>query len=268
MRDLSRWDLNAQVTASDHNAVGVLQDLVEVLDAHGALDLGQDVDAAHAALSAEMANLVDGCAVADEGRGDRVDAQLAAKHDVSLVLLGDGGQADLDVRDVDTLLLAELATVDDVAVHVVAFDMVDLKANEPIVDQQDRTLLDLLGQELVVKGKALSRTCHAVVCRNDGLCPGLKCDLLVVQKLAGPDLGTLGIEHDGDGQCELGGDAAHALDIVAVVVMAAMAEVEAGDVHTALDETPQDLVTLGGGSHCANDLGPLVSHGRGLLSTL
>ena len=42
--DLLRWDLHPEVPAGHHHSVGDLEDLVEVLQASGVLDLGDDLD--------------------------------------------------------------------------------------------------------------------------------------------------------------------------------------------------------------------------------
>ena len=54
----------------------------------------------------------------------------------------------LRLGEVDALVLAELAAVGDGAGDVGALDVVDLQANETVVDQDDGALLDLLGRFL------------------------------------------------------------------------------------------------------------------------
>ena len=75
---------------------------------------------------------------------------------------------------------------------------------------------------------------------------------------ASPDLGTLGVHHDGHAQVLFLGDAPHALDVGAMVLMAAVTEVEASDIHACEHHRSQDLVILGGWSHGADDLCLLV----------
>ncbi len=48
-------------------------------------------------------------------------------------------------------LLAKLTTVDDLAVHVSALNMINLKTNETVINKDDGALLDLFWKVLVVK---------------------------------------------------------------------------------------------------------------------
>lgn len=124
VRHLLGRNLDAQVAAGHHHAAGVGEDVVEVLDAQRALDLGVDGDVIAAVLVADLADLLDALAVADERGGDGVDAKLAAKDDVLAVALGDGGQGDVDAGDVHALVLAQVAGVAERAVDVRVLDLV------------------------------------------------------------------------------------------------------------------------------------------------
>ena len=79
---------------------------------------------------AELADLLDGLAVTDEGRRNVIDVLGEAEQDVLAIALGDGGQGDVDVGDVDALALADQAVVQDDAVHVLAVDGLDLEADQ------------------------------------------------------------------------------------------------------------------------------------------
>ena len=94
----------------------------------------------------QLADLADGLAAADEGGGDVVDVLGDTKQDVLTVALGDGGQAQVDVGDVDALALANLAVVHDDAVHVSALDVVDLEVDQAVVDQDVGAGLNLVGR--------------------------------------------------------------------------------------------------------------------------
>ena len=54
------------------------------------------------------------------------------------------------------------------------------------------------------------------------------------------------------------GQALDALHALVMLLMAAVAEVEAGDVHARLDHLAQDVLVIAGGAHGANDLGAFV----------
>ena len=253
-------NLDAQVATGDHDAVGSLENLVKVLDAQGALDLREDRHVLAAVLAAQLADVLDGLAVADEGGRDVVDVLGEAEQDVLTVALGDGGQGDVDVGDVDALALADKAVVEDDAVHVLAVDGLDLEANQAVVDQDDGALLSLRRELLVVEGDVggVAEPVLAGGLGGDGdLVAGVDLDLGVALEQAGADLGALGVEQDADGLADLGGAAAHTLDAALMLLIGAMGEVEAGDVHARLQHLADSLVVVTGRAHGTNDLGAL-----------
>ena len=254
-------DLDSQVAAGDHDAVGGLEDGVEVLDAQRALDLGEDRDVLATVQAAEVTDLLDGLGVADEGGGDVVDVLLDAEQDVLAVTVGDGGQADLDVGDVDALALADLAGVLDDAVHVLAVDGLDLEGDQAVIDQDEGAGLGLGGEVQVVKGDVglvAEPVLGGGLRGHDDLVALVNGDLGVILEQAGADLRTLGVEQDAHGDAELAGDAADALDALVMLLIGAVREVEAGDVHARLDHLAEGLVAVAGRTHGAYDLRALV----------
>ncbi len=110
-KDLLGRNLNAHVTAGHHEAVTLANDLVNLLDALVVLHLGDDLNVGAIVLLQNLANLLDAVAVANEGGKDHVHLVLAAKHQILLVLLGDGGQIDKSAGQVDALLRAQSAAI-------------------------------------------------------------------------------------------------------------------------------------------------------------
>ena len=90
---------------------------------------------------------------------------------------------------------------------------------------------------------------------DDDLVAGVDLDLGVALEQTGADLGALGVEQDADGLANLGGAATDALDATLVLLVGAVGEVEAGDVHARLDHLANGLVVVTGGTHGANNLG-------------
>ena len=263
-------DLNAQVATGDHDAVGSLENLVEVLDAQGALDLREDRHVLAAVLAAKLADAADGLAVTDEGSGDVVDVLGQAKEDVPTIALGDGGQRDVDVGHVDALALADQAVVLNDAGHVLAVDGLDLEGNQTVIDQDKGALLDLGGQSQVVEGDVLSGAVEILgrgLSGDDDLIAGLDGNLLAIDQKAGADLGALGVEQDADGQTELLGNTTDALDATVVLVVGSVREVKTGDVHARLDHLADGLVAIAGGTHGAYNLGALVHSDLHLTSS-
>ena len=88
---------------------------------------------------------------------------------------------------------------------------------------------------------------------DDDLLAGLDGDLLMVLEQAGADLGALGVKQDADCHVELGSDAADALDAAVMLLIRAVGEVEAGDVHARLHHFAQRLVVVAGRAHRADN---------------
>ena len=74
-------------------------------------------------------------------------------------------------------------------------------------------------------------------------------------KKAGADLGAFGVEQDAHGNAQLARDALHALHAHVVLLMAAVGEIEAGDVHAREDHLAQRLFVITSRAHGAYDLG-------------
>jgi hypothetical protein len=82
-------EFDAEVAASDHDAVGDLEDALEVIDGGGGLDLGDDGGGPPPGL-ADLADKLHVVGGLDEGEGHVIDALGEAKGEVGLVFLGDG----------------------------------------------------------------------------------------------------------------------------------------------------------------------------------
>ena len=142
-----------------------------------------------------------------------------------------------------------------------ALDALDLQVDEAVVNQDVRAGLNLVGEVKVIQRDVLGR---AEILLGGGLgghddgVAGLDGDLLVAFEQAGADLGALGVEQDADGQIELGGDAADALDAAVVLLVGAVGEIETGDVHARLHHLAQDVVAVAGGTHGAYNFRALV----------
>ena len=222
VRNLSCRNLDAQITTGNHDAVGSGKNFIKVLDAKDGLNLGEDLNVWGTHLAADIADFAYGFAIANEGCGNGVNTKFAAKHDVSAVLLGNGGETNVNVRNVDALFLAKLAAVDDLAVHIGTFNMINLKTNKAVVNQDDGALLNFVRKVFVVKREALCGSDYIVVSGDDNLITGVKHDLLATLKNARANLGSLGVKHDGNRNSQFGRDITNTGDHVAVVVMAAM----------------------------------------------
>lgn len=147
---LGGGNLDAQIATGYHDTVGLLQDLGKVVETLSVLNLGNDLDV----LAVLAQNLTDGLDVlgtTDERGKDHVDIVLDAKSQVVLVLLGQGRQVNIGVGQVDALPRRDEAVVLGLDAEGLVVDNVqDLESQDAVVDVNDTTLLDHLGDVLVV----------------------------------------------------------------------------------------------------------------------
>lgn len=206
--DLSGRNLDTKVTTGNHDTVGLLQDLVEVVDTLLVLNLGNDLDLL-AILAEDLTNGLDVAAAADKRGKDHVDLVLDTEPQVGLVLLGEGGKVNVGLGEVDTLLRRDLAVVQALAPQVlVVHNLEDGERENTVVDVDDAASLDHLGDVLVVdvpvaRGLALAlqmsprQSLHLLVVRlggifllggDDDLITSADGEVLVTNSVASTDL--------------------------------------------------------------------------------
>ncbi len=95
-----------------------------------------------------VADEVDVFRGADEGDGDCVNAGAQGEFEVDIVFFGERRDADGDAGEVDALVFAEFAAVDDFADDVSAVDFVDAKLDEAVGEQDARALLHIFREGL------------------------------------------------------------------------------------------------------------------------
>ena len=100
-------DFHAHVAAGDHDAVGSMENTLEVLDALHVLNLGDDPDARAALLLEDPADGEDVLCGTGEGGGNEVKTVFDAEDDVLPVLFGDEGHGEVGTGDVDALVVAD-----------------------------------------------------------------------------------------------------------------------------------------------------------------
>ena len=101
---------DAEVAARDHDAIGGVDDLVDVVHAFLVFDFRNDLDVAAVCVENVLHSLDIG-GVAHEGVGDEVDVFFDGQEDVGLVSLGECGQIDVFAGHVHALVRAEHAVI-------------------------------------------------------------------------------------------------------------------------------------------------------------
>lgn len=153
--DLFVWDLDTEITTSDHDTISLLEDVREVVKTLTVLNLGDDLDVL-ALLTENVANGLDIGTRADEGGKDHINAILNTKLEVSLVLLGESWKVDISIWEVDTLLGRDVTVRLSASLQVLLVnDLKDLELELSIINADDgggALLLDSLANDL---GKVL-----------------------------------------------------------------------------------------------------------------
>ena len=125
--DLGGGDLDTEVTTGDHDTVGLLEDLVEVVDTLLVLDLGNDLDLT-AVLAENITDALDIAAATDERSEDHVDLVLNTEAQIGNILLGQSGEVYVGTGQVDTLAGGDVAVVQALGAQVILIQhLEDLK---------------------------------------------------------------------------------------------------------------------------------------------
>lgn len=249
--NLGGRDLDTQITTSHHDTVGDLEDLVKVVDSLLVLNLGDDLDVL-ALLTEHLTDSGDVLCATNKRGKDHVHVVLDTKFQIGLVLFAQSGEIDVCLGQVDTLLAADLAVVDRLALQcLVVHHLQHLESEHTVVDVDGAALFNDLGDVLVVDVHVLvvGSGSILVVCGDVDLGACGNGNVLVVWSVSGADLGTLGVEGDGDRAAFLGGlGLAGVVNDGLVVLVAAVREVHADDLQTSSAEHVDLLGRVGLGA--------------------
>jgi hypothetical protein len=127
--DLTGRDLDTQVTSSDHDTIGLLQDFVEVDDTLLVLDLDDDLDLGTVG-SEHLPDVDNVLSSSDERSKDHVNVVLDTELQVLLVLLRQSGKVDRGLGKVDTLSRRQSTVVHDLDLDVSTLDSDDLEGKD------------------------------------------------------------------------------------------------------------------------------------------
>ena len=250
-------DLNAEITARNHDTVRDLQDRVEVLHALKIFDLRVDLHPA-VVLFEQLADLLHVISALDERRCDEVHVLLDTEEDVILVLLRDRRQPEGNTWSRDALSRAHLARVQNRRHDVLALDLLDLQLDESVGKEQLVARLDLR-VELLVVDRALRLIARCVVVRQKERLSRFEHDRAVLE-FAKAHLRPLRVEQQRDDAPHLLRRLTHAVDALQMLVMRTMRKVETRDIHAVLDKLLHHARRIRRRPLRANDLRLLVKH--------
>ena len=245
--------LHAEVAARHHDAVALLDDLVEMVDGGGLLELGHHCGAA----CHQLLQLGDVVGVLHEAQRHPVDAERQPVGQVPVVLGRHRRQRDHEVGQVDTLAVADRAGNLDLGVDRGLVVGGDAQPHLAVVDQQDAVGLGRLEDLRMGQGHALRRT-RRLVHVEAQLLASLQRHRPLGEG-AQPELGALQVHQNGDGMPVLLLQRAQQVDALAMVVLRAVAEVQAKDVGAGLEQRTQPLAGGRGRPQRGDDLGEAIA---------
>src|ERR671921_116609 len=226
-------ELDGEVPAGHHDAVGGRDDVLNVVYGLVLFDLGDDRRVA-AELFYPLLDLPDLVGRAHEGHGHPVGMQLLHPEAQVLHVLGrEPPDGERGVGEVQALVGRDGATFQDLADHLAVLYALHAQAYEAVVDEQAIAGGYVVGQVLVGGGEP-ARVAREVpggehhAASLHQLCP--------VFHVSGPDLRPLHVLQDGDVAARLPGHAADDLGVFQVHAVLAVGEVEPGYVHPGVNQ--------------------------------
>ena len=250
-RDLFQGNFYAQVAAGHHDAVGHVDNLVDIPYAVNIFNLGDDADIVipHAfQKSAHFQNIIGG---AGEGSSDKVEVLLHGKFQVLAVLFAGEGQGELDAGDVDALTGRYRAAVDHAADNIRVGVGLHSQLDQAVVNENTGTHRHILGK--AGEGDGGNRfVAHYFAGSQGKLASGFQHNLGRVELLHA-DFGAFGIQEQSYRQVQF---FPQGLDLVGpdlLLRMGLVGKVQPDYVHTGFHKLPENVPFVGGGAQGADD---------------
>ena len=244
-------NFHTQVAPGHHNAVGGGQDLVQVVHALLVLDLGDDLYIVPAALVEDGSNSLHIRRPADKGGGDKVEVVLHTEADVRDVLLGEGGQLDMDPGDIDGLVGGQGAAVLHGADDFSVLDAVHPDGHQAVVNENLLAGGQLLVELGVGNGHPALVAHHLLGGQGEGV-SRLQGDGFRL-KAFDADLRPLGVQNGGHRAAHGVPDAFQHVHPFQVLGVTAVGKIEPGRVHAGADEGADQLLVIHCGAQGTDD---------------
>ena len=189
---------------------------------------------------------------------DDVGAGADSPTQIGFILLGQSRQGHRNARQVDALVAGNRPGNDDLGVHVVAFDLGDLKTNLAVIDE-NRIASMAIARQALERGGSDMLVALDVVGGDDELLAFGQLDLVftvgVLLEPTATDLRTLQINQGCDVAAGGLGSGAEVVVDLEVVFRSAVGAVQTSDVHTCFDKAGDAFQGLGSWTDGIYDLG-------------
>ena len=246
-----------QIAARDHDAVAGLEDVFQVRNGLGPLDLGNQprlVPVFGGRHVAQLARHFHVGGIFRKAHGHIVGLETHGGLDVVHVLAGQRRRSQPAALLVDALVVGQLAAELDRRVDLLAAHRLHGQHDQAVVEQQQVAGLDVTRQLLVIEPHAMDVAGFGAGGVQHERHAGLQHDL-AFGELAHADLGALQVGHDGHLAAGALRGLAHQTGAVDMVLRLAVAEVQAHDIHACADHGLQQGRITGSRTEGGNDFG-------------
>ena len=249
--DLSEVDLHPEISACHHDPVGRRQDRIQIVHALPVLQLSDDADPG-TMLVQDPADLQNVLCTAHKTGCDKVKAIFDAEQDVFPVLLAHIGQGKGDAGNVDPLAVFDDAAVLHLADHIGASDPCHPHTDQPIVQQNPRSNVQIRRQ--IPVGHLYNGIIPEHLTGGEGkLLPRFQNRLAAV-KFRKADLRAFGVQKCRDRAPQLASQPLEHFKPPRMLAVIPVGKIEARHVHAREDHVPKDLLPVRGRAKGANDL--------------
>ena len=228
-----------------------LQDGVQVVHALLVLNFGDDL---HVVPAAVVEDSPDGLHIrrpADEGGGDKVKVVFHAKADVVDILLGEGGQLDMDAGDVDGLVGRQGAAVLHGTDNICPLDALHPDGHQAVVNENLLAGLELLMELGVGDRHPALIARHVLGGEGEGVA-GFQGNGLGLEA-SDANFGALGVQNGGHRPAHGVPDGFEHVQPGQVLRVAAVGKVEPGRVHAGADQGADHVLTVHRGAQGADN---------------
>ena len=271
IRHLRQRNLHSQVSTSHHNTIGLLEDLVEMLQGTRSLDLTDDqrqrLIGGPSQLLGTIGNvgsdLTHTLRCLHETRRDVVNVHRHAVENVGLVLVAHGGQvAGVSQRKVDTRTTAQITRVVDCALdlftHTRHGERNGTVVEEDLHTRRQTTLetgivnVQLLLSPILLLRRIVRQRNRLSLLQMNGVV-----STRIVRQLARPDLRALCVQQNSPQLLDERLRSRQVRRTQLDFFLGGVREIEAHDLHTGLGDELEGFGLFGGRSDRRDDLGQL-----------
>ena len=250
-RDFLQWDFHAQIAAGHHDAVGGLQNGVDVLHTLSVLNLSDDPDVLAAQFFQKSAHFLNIIGRTGKGSGHIIKALLHAESQVLTVPLTDKGKGEGDPRNIDSLVGGNRTAVYHRTGDIRFCAEFHTQFDQAVVNQNPCSGGNIRRKS--GKGDAGGGfIADHIPGGQNKLISSLQMDLFLF-KFCQPDFRALGIQKKSNGQVQLLSNGFYRINPSLLLFVGAVGKVQPCHVHPCFCQKAQDTVLIGCRTQCTDN---------------